>query len=46
MLQQASSRSVAPSGRGHGQRCEEELHGLSLLQWQGTGDRKGVSEGC
>lgn len=45
LLQHAGPRSVAPSGCGHGQRCEEELSGFSILQWQGSGDRKGMTRG-
>lgn len=41
LFQHAGSRSVAPPDRGHGQRCEEELFGLSLLQRQSSGNRKG-----
>lgn len=42
LLQYAGPRSVAPSGCGHGQRLEEELCDLGLLQWQSSGDRKGM----
>lgn len=45
LLQHAGPRSVAPSGCGHGKRREEMLSGLSLLQRQGSGDRKGMTRG-
>lgn len=43
LLQQTGPRSVASSGRGHGQRCEEELRGLRLLQWHRIWDWKGMT---
>lgn len=45
LLQHAGPRSVAPSDCGYGQRCEEELPDFSLLQRQGSGDRKGRTGG-
>ncbi len=45
LLQHAGPRSVASSDCGHGQRGEEELSDLGLLQRQGSGDRKGMTRG-
>ena len=45
LLQHADPRSVAPPGCGPGQRREEELPGLCLLQRQASGDRKGTTRG-
>lgn len=43
LLQHAGPRSVAPSGRSHGQRREEELRGLCLRERQIIWFRKGMS---
>lgn len=42
LLKHVGPWSMASSGCGDGQGREEELFGLSLLQQQGCGDRKGT----